>query len=116
MPSPSKKVKSEHAIPDEFTGTAIVEERHISYTEGTTADEGNDSEGLPSSSNDEQVKMETEGVEEKGVDVLANDNDDDNETISSRSPLHGEVDHLIPPISSSPGPETLKDEEDELDD
>lgn len=95
---------------------AIVQERHISCTEDTTADERNASEGLPSSNNDEQVKMETEGVEENGVGVLANDNDDDNETISSRSPLHGEVDHLIPPISSSPGPEALKDEEDELDD
>lgn len=60
--------------------------------------------------------METEGVEEKGVGVLANDKDDGNETNSSRSPLHEEVDHLIPPISSSPGPETLKDEEDERDD
>lgn len=116
MSSPSKKVKSEHVIPDEFPGTAIVQERQLSYTEGTTADERNDSEGLPLSNNDEQVKMEIEGVEEKGVGVQANDNDDENETISSRSPLHGEFDHLIPPISSSPGPETLKDEEDELDD
>lgn len=59
--------------------------------------------------------METKGGEEEGVDVLVND--DDNETLSSRSLLLGEVDHLIPPISSSPGPETLKgEEEDELDD